>query len=381
MKKISIFGSTGTIGQKALKIAKTSGFEITAIVGNHNYKKLIEQAELYHPEYVCVADYDALNIVKEALTGEKIKVIPKEGINDIAKLKTDCFVMAISGIAGLEPTFSALGNTKRLAIATKEVIICGGDLLTESAKKGNTEIIPVDSEHSAIFQCIQGEKIEFVKEIILTASGGPFVDFEEKDLINVTISDALKHPNWKMGNKITIDSATLINKALEIIEASYLFNFPIENIKPLIHTSSIIHGIISFHDGCYKAAMSFPDMIFPISYALNYPKRIKCDLPVLDFCTMKSLDFRELKHWQKRNIALAYHAFKEGKVIALNLANELAVNEYLKGKIKFCDIYGFISNILEKSFIEEPHSLSDIKEIRKNFSLHINTWQNKRKNS
>lgn len=365
MKKISIFGSTGSIGRKALKVAKASNFEIVAIVGNHNYKKLIEQVNYCHPEYVGVVDNGAFKIVKEALIGKNIKVIPKEGINDIAKLKTDCFVMAIAGIAGLEPTFSALENTKRLAIATKEVIISAGNLLIDFAKRYNTEIIPIDSEHSAIFQCIQGEEFEFVKEIILTASGGPFVDFEEKDLKDVTVSDALKHPNWKMGNKITIDSATLINKALEIIEASYLFNFPIENIKPLIHTSSIIHGIIKFNDGSYKTAMSFPDMLLPISYALNYPNRVNCDLPSLDFCAMKALDFKRLKSWQKRNIDLAYHAFKEKKVIALNIANEHAVSKFLKREISFCDIYELIYSTLEKSPIENIYSLNDIREISK----------------
>lgn len=374
MKNISIFGATGSIGEKALKIAKASGFEITAISGNRNYKKLIEQAKYYHPKYVCVTDDSVFKIVNEALLNENIRIIPKEEINNIAKLKTDCCVIAISGIAGLEPTFSSLGNTKRLAIATKEVIISAGDLLTDLAQKTKTEIIPVDSEHSAIFQCIQGEKKEFINEIILTASGGPFVDFEEKDLGKVTLSDALKHPNWTMGKKITIDSATLINKALEIIEASYLFKIPINNIKPLIHTSSIIHGLVKFNDGSYKAALSFPDMILPISYVLNYPERIDCKLPNLDFCKLKSLDFKELKPWQKRNIDLAYYAFKEKKVIALNVANEYTVNMFLKGQINFCDIYKIISDILEKSSEEDVCSLNDIKEICRNLKNTISKF-------
>ncbi len=371
MKNISVFGSTGSIGEKALRVAKASGFVITAISGNRNYKKLIEQAKYYHPEYVCVTDNKAFKIVNEVLLEENIKVIPKEEINNIAKLKTDCCVMAISGIAGLDPTFSTLGNTKRLAIATKEVIISAGNLLTDLARKTKTEIIPVDSEHSAIFQCIHGEKKEFIKEIILTASGGPFVDFEEKDLKQVTLSDALKHPNWKMGKKITIDSATLINKALEIIEASYLFNFPINNIRSIIHTSSIIHGLVKFNDGSYRASLSFPDMILPISYALNYPHRIDCELPDLGFCKLKTLNFRELKTWQKRNINLAYYAFKEKKVIALNTANEYAISEFLKGKISFCDIYKIIYNTLEKSSREEVCSLNDIKEICKSLKVYL----------
>lgn len=363
MKKISIFGSTGSIGQKALKIAQKSNFEVVSISGNRNHKKLIEQAEYYHPKYVCVSDYEAFKIVKDALIGKDTEVLPESEMNNISKLETDCFVMAISGIDGLEPTFSTLGHTKRLAIATKEVIISAGDLLINFAKNYNTEIIPIDSEHSAIFQCIQGEK-NVVKEIILTASGGPFVDFEEDDLRKVTLSDALKHPNWTMGNKITIDSATLINKVLEIIEASYLFNFQIENITPLIHPSSIIHGMVRFCDGSYKAVLSFPDMVFPISYALNYPNRVNCNLPDLDFCKLKSLSFKELKPWQKRNIDLAYYAFKEKKVIALNIANEYAVSEFLESKINFCDIYKIISTVLEKSPKEKICSLNDIKELR-----------------
>lgn len=363
MKTISIFGSTGSIGEKTLRAAKSSGFDIVSITANCNHVKLIEQSLEYHPQYVCVTNDHSYTIVKRALSDKEIRVVPKEEINEIAQLNVDCCVMAISGIAGLEPVFACLGNAKRLAIATKEVIISAGKLLINSAKDKGTEIIPIDSEHSAIFQCLIGENVEFIKEIILTASGGPFVNFEEADLEKVTVADALKHPNWSMGSKITIDSATLINKALEIIEASYLFSFPIERIKPLIHTNSIIHGLVKFNDNSFKAALSFPDMIFPISYALNYPKRTECDLPDLDFSSMSMLNFKQIKDWQRRNVDLAYQAFRNNKVIALNMANEYAVSEFLKDNIKFSDIYRIVSNLLEKSHPENPDSLSDINEI------------------
>ena len=245
-------------------------------------------------------------------------------------------------------------------------------MLINQANEKGTEIIPIDSEHSSIFQCLLGEKPEHIKEIILTASGGPFVDFEEDDLKNVTIQDALKHPNWKMGSKITIDSATLINKALEIIEASFLFNTPIERITPLIHPQSLVHGLVRFIDNSFKAAISFPDMILPITYALNYPNRINCDLPNIDFCKMGNLEFRELKPWQKRNIDLAYSAFKESKVISLNILNEIAVKKFLSGEIAFSEIYSFISNVLEDSQKETINSIDDITETIK--QLQFNSY-------
>lgn len=360
MKTISIFGSTGTIGVKALEIAINNGFEIVAITGNNNHKKLIEQAKLCNPKYVCVSDKNAFEIVKNALDLTNIQIVPHSEIDNIAKIEVDCFVMAIAGNAGLSPAFSCLGHTKRLAIATKEVIISGGNFLMKFARQKKTEIIPIDSEHNAIFQCLLGEDKNSVSEIILTASGGAFVNFEKSDLDNVAVNDALKHPNWIMGQKITIDSATLINKALEMIEAAYLFDIDIEKIKPLIHTDSIIHGLVKFIDNSFKLAVSFPDMRLPISYALNYPKRIACDLKNLDFEKIGSLKFKELKNWQKRNINLAYDSFKENKVIAFNRANEIAVNYFLNGKLKFKEIYNFISKTLEISKSEKVNSINDI---------------------
>ncbi len=360
MKTISIFGSTGTVGVKALEIAINNGFEIIAITGNNNHKKLIEQAKLCSPKYVCISDKNAFEIVKNKLINTGIQVVSQSEINNIAKINVDCAVMAIAGNAGLSPSFFCLGHAKRLAMATKEVIISGGKFFMNLALEKQTEILPIDSEHNAIYQCLIGEDKNSVTEIILTASGGPFVDFEEFDFNKVTINDALKHPNWAMGKKITIDSATLINKALEMIEASYLFDINIKKIKPLIHTGSLIHGLVRFIDNSFKVAVSFPDMRLPISYALNYPNRVDCNLQNLNFEKIGSLNFKEQKLWQKRNINLAYESFKEGKVITFNRANEIAVNYFLNGKLKFNEIYNFISKALEKSKSEKINSIEDI---------------------
>ena len=339
MKTVTIWGSTGVIGAKALDIAIKSGFEIVAIISNSNYSKLIEQAKMANPKYVGVADKRAYEIVKEALESTDIEVLPESEFANLSQLKVDCCVMAISGNAGLKPTFECLGYARRLAIATKEAIISGGKLLQNLAKQKQTEIIPIDSEHNSIFQCLLGENSKNIKELILTASGGPFVDLEESDLKNVTVEKALQHPNWNMGKKNTIDSATMINKALEIIEAAYLFDIDIKKIKPLIHTNSIIHGMVGFNDGSLKALLSMPNMNIPISYAINYPDRQKVSVPDLDFESIRSLNFRKPTSWQKRNVELAYQAFDEKKVISFNTANEIAVSKFLDGKLRFNEIF------------------------------------------
>ncbi|MBR1480264.1 MAG: 1-deoxy-D-xylulose-5-phosphate reductoisomerase, partial [Alphaproteobacteria bacterium] len=361
-KSVSIWGSTGTIGVKALDIALKSGFDIVSISGNTNYAKLIEQARICRPRYVCVSDERAFRIVKDALSAQAIDVCPQSETENIAKLDIDCCVMAIAGSAGLPPSFSCLGHAKRLAIATKEVIISGGTFFMSLAAKKGTEIIPIDSEHNAIFQCLVGEDRCSVSELILTASGGAFLDLEENELVHVSVEDAMKHPNWNMGRKITVDSATLINKALEIIEASYLFGVDIERIRPLIHPNSIIHGLVRFADNSFKAVLSYPDMSLPISYALNYPERVPVALPSLDFAEIATLRVQKPKEWQKRNIDLAYRAFQEQKVIALSLADEIAVAKFLDGSLKFSEIYGFISTILEKAPRENIVSIEDVSE-------------------
>lgn len=365
MQITSIFGSTGTVGQKAFKAAVSGDFEILALTGNRNHKLMIEQAKFGKARYVCMSCPKAFEIVQEALAPFDVEVLPASELQSLCQLKTDCAVMAISGNAGILPTFSLLGNAQNLAIATKEAIISGGKLLLKMAKEKKTKIIPVDSEHNAIFQCLNGENSQALEKIILTASGGAFLDFEEGDLDRVSLQDALKHPNWNMGRKITIDSSTMINKALEIIEAHYLFDVDIKKIEALIHPESIIHGMVKFFDGSFKALLAFPDMILPISFAMNYPKRVNCDISDLDFEKLSSMTFRSPKAWQRRNIDLAYAAVREKKVITFNLANEKFVYDFLEGKIKFSEIYSKICAVLEKSQPEEVSSLDDILELTK----------------
>ena len=363
MKTVAIWGSTGVIGTTALKIAMDSGYRIVAIIGNKNHKLLIEQAKLAKPEYVGVADRQSYEIVKDTLSIGKIEVLTATEFENLAKLDVTCSVMAIAGHASLQPTFASIGHAQRLAIASKEAIISGGKLLQTVAKEKGTEIIPIDSEHNSILQCLLGENKTSIKELILTASGGAFADFDENELKNVTLQDALKHPNWQMGIKNTIDSATLFNKALELIEASYLFDINITKIKAIIHPNSIIHAMVKFMDNSYKSLMSFPDMKLPISYALNYPNRCECNLPELDFEQIYNLSFKKPKAWQRRNINLAYYAVQEKKVIAFNIANEVAVSKFITGKLQFAEIYKYVIEILAHSQAENVNSFEDIQAI------------------
>lgn len=363
MKTIAIWGSTGTIGAKVLKIAESSGYKVVALVGNVNHKLLIEQARLARPTYVGVASQKSYEIVKNVLSNDEPVVLPEAEFDKLATLEVDCCVVAIAGHASLLPTFHCLGNAKRLAIASKEAIISGGKLLQNLAKQNKTEIIPIDSEHNSIFQCLLGENKTSIKKLILTASGGAFANLEEYELQNITVQDALKHPNWNMGIKNTIDSATLINKALEIIEAAYLFNVDISNIKAVIQTDSIIHAMVQFNDNSYKALMSYPDMNLPIAYALNYPERFEYNLPALDFEQISNLHFKKPKEWQKRNIDLAYKAIEENKVIAFNLANEIAVSKFVKGELQFTEIYKYVISMCERSSKEIVNSLDDIQNV------------------
>ena len=363
MKTVAIWGSTGVIGTTALKIAMDSGYRIVAIIGNKNHKLLIEQAKLAKPEYVGVADRQSYEIVKDTLSTGKIEVLTATEFENLAKLDVTCSVMAIAGHASLQPTFACIGHAQRLAIASKEAIISGGKLLQTVAKEKGTEIIPIDSEHNSILQCLLGENKTSIKELILTASGGAFADFDENEFKNVTLQDALKHPNWQMGIKNTIDSATLFNKALELIEASYLFDINITKIKAIIHPNSIIHAMVKFMDNSYKSLMSFPDMKLPISYALNYPNRCECNLPELDFEQIYNLSFKKPKAWQRRNINLAYYAVQEKKVIAFNIANEVAVSKFITGKLQFAEIYKYVIEILAHSQAENVNSFEDIQAI------------------
>jgi 1-deoxy-D-xylulose-5-phosphate reductoisomerase len=361
-KRISIFGSTGVVGQKGLSVlAQNQGsFELICLSGHSNHSLLIEQALRYKPRYVLVSSDKSYKIVKDALK-DGIEVLSGEDWERALAEKTDVILMAISGIAAIKPTFSCLGKTKTLAMANKETIVCAGKLFTSLAEQTETKIIPVDSEHSGIFQCLLGEDIAFVEEILITASGGPFRNKTSIDeLRNVSAEEALNHPNWTMGPKITIDSATMINKAFEIIEASILFNISTEKIKTTVHPQSIVHSIVCFIDGSWKANLGFPDMITSVSYALNFPTRKKVAAQSINFERIQALEFREPNSWQRDSINLAYTAFYERKMIAFTVANEKAVSLFLRNQIKFTDIFTIITESLEKALPEKVTSAEDI---------------------
>ena len=375
MKKVSIFGSTGTIGQKAANIVKNNKekYEIEAISGNNNYELLISQAKELLPKYVVVCNPVYYSLVKESLTEFKTEVLPSEELNNIAKINVNTFVMAISGSSGISSTFSALGHAKNIALATKEVVVCGGSYFMKESFRKQTKIIPIDSEHNAIYQCLEGENMKNVSKIILTASGGSFIDFDSKDLEKVTLEQALRHPNWNMGKKITIDSSTLFNKSMEIIEAAYLFDVNINKIEAVIHPQSIIHGMVLFEDGSVKAILSVPDMSIPIQYSLEYPDRSENKLiEKLDFSKSFSLEFKEKKDWQQKSLDVAYESFYEKKCIAFNSFNEEAVSDFLKEKIKFSDIYKIVKKRLDQ--VKHKENISSVEDIIE----YINFYKNSR---
>ena len=359
MKKVLILGSTGSIGENTLNvIAKfPERFKVVGLVAGKNGKRLKEQAELFKPEAVCLVEpTENLQIQGKFFTGT-------EGLRELIEtVDYDICVSAISGSAGILPTYWAAKKGGRLAIANKESLVCAGRFITEVAE----EILPVDSEHSAIFQCLNGEKKEKVEEIILTASGGPFR--KREDLRNVTPEEALKHPNWNMGVKVTIDSATLMNKGLEVIEACWLFHLPAERIKVVIHPQSIVHSLVRFSDGSLIAQLGVPDMRIPIAYALSYPDRLplkeeelKLNLPGLE------LTFEEPDTERFPCLRLAYEALKMGYPypIVLNAADEVAVESFLKRKIPFTAIPKVIERTLKISSFKEPSSVEEVVEIDK----------------
>lgn len=367
-KKINIFGSTGTIGLKTLDVIRENmdDFEIVSLVCDRNHHEIIKQIQEFSPKFVVVNNPDSYQIVREFFknTNKNTMIFPREEMKNIASLDDiDILMMCISGSSGIIPSFQSIGHAKNIALATKEVVVSGGELFMNLARKYNTNIIPVDSEHNAIFQCLSGESIHDVYKLILTASGGPFRDLEEDELKYVCLDDALKHPNWKMGRKITIDSATLINKAIEIIEAAYLFNIDINKIQAVIHKESIIHGMIKFYDNSIKTLMCDHDMKIPIQYALYYPSRLNrfCDNFDINFQQIFSLNFQTPKRWQENSLNLAYRSYSEGKCIAFNVFNEYIVDMFLKGRVRFTYIYDFIRDMLDN--IHSPEKISTPEDI------------------
>jgi 1-deoxy-D-xylulose-5-phosphate reductoisomerase len=365
VKRIAIFGSTGSIGRQALEVIAThpDKFSAEVLTAYTNEKLLIEQALAFNPNIVVIVDEKKYDAVREALSNTHVKVFAGENaLNEVALM--DCYDMmlaAIVGYAGFQPTFNAIEAGKTVGLANKETLVVAGDLVMQKAFEKKVPIIPVDSEHSAIFQCLVGEGRNKIEKVILTASGGPFLGKKPNFLVNVKRDHALQHPNWSMGAKITIDSATLMNKGLEMIEAKWLFSLHPDQVQVLIHPQSIIHSMVQFEDGSIKAQMGLPDMKLPIQYALSFPQRLASKFPRYDFKKPSTLTFEEPDLRTFRNLALATDAlYKAGNMpCILNAANEIAVFAFLRNRIGFLDITAVVEKTMEKiSFIENP-SLDD----------------------
>jgi 1-deoxy-D-xylulose-5-phosphate reductoisomerase len=360
-KRIAIFGSTGSIGTQALEVIRANPdlFEVEILTAQTNDELLITQALEFKPNAVVIGDEARYQKVKEALSSTDIKVFAGEAaLEEVAEFDTyDMMLAGIVGFAGLKPTLKAVEKGKAVGLANKETLVVAGDIVMQKAIEKRVPIIPVDSEHSAIFQCLIGEARNPIEKIILTASGGPFLGKKPNFLVNVKRDHALQHPNWSMGAKISIDSATLMNKGLEMIEAKWLFNLRPDQIEVVIHPQSIIHSMVQFEDGSIKAQMGLPDMKLPIQYAMAFPGRIKNDFPRLNFKKYPALNFEEPDVKTFRNLALAMEALnKAGNMpCVLNAANEIAVWAFLRNRIGFLDMTALVEKTLENvTYIEKP---------------------------
>ena len=362
---VAILGSTGSIGTQALEVieAYPELFDLQVITAGNNADLLIEQARKFNPNMVVIVDETQYTKVKEALWNEDIHVYcGKESLCQVVQsTEVDVVLTALVGYAGLQPTIAAIEAKKDIALANKETLVVAGALITALARKHAINIYPVDSEHSAIFQCLPGEQINPIEKIYLTASGGPFRGFTEEQLKKVTKAQALKHPNWSMGAKITIDSASMMNKGLEVIEAKWLFNLKAEQIDVIVHPQSIVHSLVQFEDGSMKAQLGLPDMKLPIQYALTYPQRLKTDYPRFNFMDYPQLTFEKADAKTFKNLELAYKAMELGGNIAcaLNAANEVTVQAFLEERISFLDIALINESVMEKTTLIDSLSLED----------------------
>ncbi|MBN2314483.1 MAG: 1-deoxy-D-xylulose-5-phosphate reductoisomerase [Sedimentisphaerales bacterium] len=367
-KQIAILGSTGSIGRNALRVIETLGphYQVTALSAHNNVRLLARQAERYKPECVAVTNPDRVESFRDLNPDPDIEILAgPEGLIQIAELEgVDTVITAVVGAAGLPAVLAAARKGKRLAIANKEPLVIAGELLKKETQINGAAILPVDSEHSAVFQALQSGRHEEVERIILTASGGPFRQASAEEFENVTLEQALAHPTWDMGPKITIDSATMMNKALEIIEAHWLFDMPVEKIEVLIHPESIVHSLVEFVDGSVIAQLGEPDMCLPIQYALTYPARVAGIAPRLRLEEMGKLTFEKPDLQMFRALPLAYDVARTGGTAAVvfNAANEAAVEEFLAGRIKFVNIIELIEHCLDKHDVKTTVSLEELLE-------------------
>lgn len=360
-KGLAILGSTGSIGTQTLDVVDRhpEKFQVEVLTAQNNATLLIKQAIKYQPNTVVIANESLYDQVFDALNPHDIKVYCGESaLSSVVQMETvDVVLTALVGYAGLVPTIHAIKAGKHIALANKETLVVAGQLVTKLAEENRSSIIPVDSEHSAIFQCLVGEYTNPIEKLILTASGGPFRGRKREQLLQITKEQALKHPNWDMGAKITIDSASLMNKGLEVIEAKWLFGVELNQIEVVVHPQSIIHSLVQFEDGSIKAQLGLPDMRLPIQYALSFPGRFKADFPRFNFMDYPNLTFEQPDKETFRNLQLAYEALGKGgnQPCVLNAANEIAVAEFLKDKIGFLEMSDVISDCMSKmSFVSEP---------------------------
>ena len=361
MKQIAILGSTGSIGTQTLDVVRQhrSEFAVYALTAHRSVEMLIEQALEFNPAVVCIADESCYPRLRDALSDLPIKVMAGEkALEEIVTMPAiDVVVAAMVGYAGLPPTIAAIKAKKTIALANKETLVVAGEIICRLAQRYKVNILPVDSEHSAIFQSLVGEDMTSVEKLLLTASGGPFRTFSLEQMQHVTAAEALQHPNWDMGAKITIDSASMMNKGFEVIEARWLFDIPVEKIQVLVHPQSVVHSAVQFIDGSVKAQLGTPDMRMPIQYALTYPARWQSDVPRLDLFATQSLTFEEPDMQRFPNLALAYEAMNRGGNMpcVLNAANEVVNLAFREGRCGFLQMSDVIANTMEKTdFIAEP---------------------------
>lgn len=364
MKKISLLGSTGSIGTQALKVIESNNYKVVGLAANSNVKLLAEQTRRFMPECICIFDESKKSELESAVADLDVTVLSgMDGLCRVATLDSaDVILNSVVGMVGLKPTLAAIEAGKDVALANKETLVTGGKLVMSAAKNREVTIYPVDSEHSAIFQSLQGSKREQLSKIILTASGGPFFGKKKSDLESVTVEQALKHPNWTMGAKITVDSATLMNKGLEFIEAMWLFDVTPDMIEIVVHRESVVHSAVEFNDGAVIAQLGVPDMKLPIQYALTYPDRLPCDTKRLSLTDYATLSFAKPDYETFDCLRVCIKAAKIGGTAPaiVNGANEAAVKLFLDGKIGFNDVGRLVSSSLENISVTEVNNLDDV---------------------
>lgn len=368
-KRIALLGSTGSIGVQTLEVVAQFPelFEVEVLTAHSNAERLIQQAKQFRPNCVVIVDESQYQQVKEALWEDDVKVFAgADALCDVVEMTTvDMVVAAIVGVAGLAPVYRAICAGKPIALANKETLVVAGELMTRQAAEKNVPLLPVDSEHSAIFQSLVGEQFNAIEKLIITASGGPFRGKKTSELLSVTPEDALKHPNWDMGQKISIDSATLLNKGLEVIEAKWLFNVPLEKIDVVVHPQSAIHSLVQFEDGSIKAQLGLPDMKLPIQYALTFPLRMPSGFPRFDFSDFPLFSFEKPDLETFTCLQLALDAAKAGadRPCVMNAANEVAVRKFLQRQISFVEIPKQIAYALEKMPVTTPKSVNEYLQV------------------